>query len=438
MPQRIVINTQSTGKFRDETINGRPHLVTTMVSIEGDSVMNNLLYPAREVINAHSQLNRLPAPAGHPVVDGIMASANDPAAVNAHNIGGMVLNPTVQGKRVINDLAFDIGVAEKDARGVEAMRRIRNSERIGVSTGLNADILNVDGKLGDKSYRGILSNLQFDHVAVLLDEAPAGDNTYTVNSDKSVTICNMADSVNELRDDIREAGQARFGTGQNTHVWVVDILLDPNRAILEINDNASEKLIMIPFGHGDGGKLVFTGDGVEVERETNFTPVSNSAGSNSKEEDDMDKEKLVLSIIGNSSNAFTGEDKDALMSMSETELVNALAKKTFVEISVENATATLEKAGLSVNDKDFDAEGYSTFVSNKADFDAFMTAKGEKRTKQIEGIVANSKMTAESLEKFSDTELDNLEASFSTTQDYSAQAGVVTNANQGSAEVDYS
>ncbi|MCK4623302.1 MAG: DUF2213 domain-containing protein [Desulfuromonadales bacterium] len=437
MLQKIVINSESTGKFYEQTINDRPHLVTSMISIEGDSVMNGLFYPAHEVIGAHNQLSRLPAPAGHPVVDGVMVSAKDPAAVNAHNIGGMVLNPRVEGKQVVNDLAFDIAVAEKDERGVEAIRRIRNGERIGVSTGLNADILNVSGKHEDKDYRGILSNLKFDHVAVLLDEAPAGDKTYTVNSDKSVMICNVAESVNELRDDVRDAAQARFGSGDAKYIWVSDILLSPSRAIIEITENNIEKLLMVPFGYNDGGDIVFTGEGVEVERTTSFNPVGNSADNN-EEEDDMDKEKLVLSIIGNSSNAFTGEDKDALMSMSENDLVNSLVKKTFVPISVDKATEVLAKEGLTVNKKDFDADGYASFVANKEGFDAYLASIAEKRTKQIEGIVANSKMTAESLAKLDDTELNNLAASFSPENDFSAQGGITTNAEKAADEVDYS
>ncbi len=442
MLQKIAINSKSTGKFREETINGRPHIVTSMVSIEGDSIMNRLFYPANEVISASNQLNRIPAPASHPQVDGLFISAKDPMAMNAHNVGGFVMNPKVNGKQIINDLVFDLEVAEKDDRGKEIVRRIKAGERIAVSTGLNAQVMNIAGKQGDKEYQGIISNIEFDHVAVLLNEVPAGDTTFTLNSgaQKDVLVCNLAESVDELQDKVRDAAKEKFETSNN-HVWVFRILFSPDRVVIELNQGGQgDKLILIPFGYNDAGDVVFTGEGVEVERKESFEPVGNPAGINNhqQEVDDMDKEKLVLSIIGNSSNAFTGEDKDHLMSLSETQLINAVSEKTYVAISVEKATEVLEKEGITVNAKDFDKEGLKIFVENKSEFQTFLAGKAEKRTKMIEDIVTNSKMSKEDLEHFDDEALLRMATSFTPNQDYSAQGGVVTNAAKGSVEVDYS
>ena len=442
MLQKIAINSKSTGKFREETINARPHIVTSMVSIEGDSIMNRLFYPANEVISASNQLNRIPAPVSHPQVDGLFISAKDPMAMNAHSVGGFVMNPKVNGKQIINDLVFDLEVAEKDDRGKEIVRRIKAGERIGVSTGLNAQVVNIAGKQGDKEYQGIISNIEFDHVAVLLDEAPAGDSTFTINSgaQRDVLVCNLAESVDELERKVREAVDIKF-QAQNKHAWVFRILFSPDRAVVEIHkEGKAEKLILIPFGYNDAGDVVFTGEGIEVERKESFEPVGNPAGINNhqQEVDDMDKEKLVLSIIGNSSNAFAGEDKDHLMSLSETQLINAVSEKTYVPITVEKATQVLEKEGLTVNAKDFDKEGLKTFLENKSDFEAFLAGKTEKRGKMIEDIVTNSKMSKEDLEHFDDEALLRMATSFTPNQDYSAQASITTNASKESVEVDYS
>jgi len=198
MLKKIAVNSQSTGKFRTEVINNRPHIVTEMVSIEGDSVMNGLLYPLGDITNSFSQLDALPAPAGHPTVNGVNVSAMNLFAINAHYVGGMVRKPRMVGKQVVNELVFDIEVANKHDSGKKIIERIESGESIGVSTGLNATVTNQSGSIGATEYAGIVSDIQFDHVAVLLDEPPAGDNTFTINSadeENSVIICNASTAV---------------------------------------------------------------------------------------------------------------------------------------------------------------------------------------------------------------------------------------------------
>ena len=187
---KIVINSSSSGKFSERTINGRPHLVTSMVSIEGDTVMNRLFYPNAEVVSSYAQLDGLLAPASHPLVDGRHAVAAHPLAVNAHNTGAFVVGAKLDGKRVVNELALDLEVSRRDPRGVEVERRIRAGERIPVSTGLNATRVDTVGQHNGDAYDGTLSGLMFDHVAILLDEEPAGKTTFTQNSE-TVLICNL-------------------------------------------------------------------------------------------------------------------------------------------------------------------------------------------------------------------------------------------------------
>ena len=149
--------------------------------------MNELFYPHHVVENAADQLDMLPAPDKHPVVDGKPVSAFHPLAMNAHNIGGFTRSPRMEGKRVITDLVIDLDVANKSQRGKKIISNIRNGKRIGVSTGLVADINNACGSVGDKKFNGKVESMQFDHVALLLDEPPAGDNTYTINHDSKTT-----------------------------------------------------------------------------------------------------------------------------------------------------------------------------------------------------------------------------------------------------------
>lgn len=432
---KIAINSKSTGKFTTEVINSRPHLVTQMVSIEGDTVMNGLLYPLSDVANTFKQLDALPAPAGHPMVNGEKVSAFHPMAINAFHMGAFVRNPRMVGKQVINDLVFDIEVAEKDERGKSAMNRIKNGESIGVSTGLGASVSMQGGKLGNTEYSGIVSNIKFDHVAILLDETPAGDSTFTINSDE-LKICNLADSVNELERKVRDAVDTKFST-QDRHAWVEDILFTPDRVVVHMG----EKLFLIPFGYDDNGDVVFAGAGVEVEKKVTFETVSNSSNLINQGVNDMDTLALVLALIGNSSNSFVMADKEKLLAMSQTDLAMAIHNAVVTPApTVDQAQKVIETAGMTINAADFDKDKYAQFVANADEFTTFMAKKTEDRAALIERLVTNSKMTKEQLDAMADDAVEALANSIIPVQDYSVQGQSVQNNDRGEvkAEVDYS
>ena len=145
--------------------------------------MNELFYPQIVVANAAPQLEMLPAPDGHPVIDGKPVSAYNPLAINAANFGGFTRSPRMDGKRVVTDLVIDTDVANRSDRGRRIVSRIKNGKKIGVSTGLIADVINAKGKVGKYKYNGKVESITFDHVAILLDAQPAGENTYTLNHD---------------------------------------------------------------------------------------------------------------------------------------------------------------------------------------------------------------------------------------------------------------
>jgi len=355
-------------------INNRPHLSTEMVSIVGDSVMNGLLYPLSHVSTAFPQLDQLPAPASHPTVNGQNVSAFHPLAVNAHNFGGMIRAPRMEGKKVINELVIDIEVANKDERGKEIVRRIEAGESIGVSTGLNATVTNQAGKEGEAQYKGIVSNIKFDHVAVLPNEAPAGGDTFTINSDK-VMICNVSECV-EVR------------------------IKDP---VYEI--------------------------------------VGTSTGLTNQEVDEMDKDKIVLAIISNAANTYTSADKDSLMAMSEIDLINGVHLKVVHPApTVDTAQEVLIGAGMTVNSKDFDADGYAKFIDNKTDFDKFLENKKALKAEMVESIIENSKMTKEQIENMPNDAIESLANSFGHEQNYSVQNQSVANNDRSTTDkkVDYS
>lgn len=186
MKHKISVINKSNGKYKKEIINGRDHIVTTMMAIEGDSVMNELFYPNEIVMASMYQLEMKPAPDRHPSHDGSPISAFNPLAMNANNFGGFTRSPRKSGKQVITDLVIDVEVANRTKRGSKIINKIKAGEPIGVSTGLLAEVSNEEGKVGTQKFNGKVQMIEFDHVAVLLDAMPAGENTYTINHDEKI------------------------------------------------------------------------------------------------------------------------------------------------------------------------------------------------------------------------------------------------------------
>lgn len=429
MQRKVVINSASTGKFTERNIGGRPHIVTSMVSISLDSVMNRVFYPAQAIRDSYLQLDRVPAPASHPKVDGLFVSANDPLAVNAYNVGAFALAPRIEGRHVVNDLAVDIQTAEKDPRGVELMRRIKEGEKIAVSTGLTGELTMVAGNFEGADYAGIISNIQFDHVAFLLDEPPAGESTYALNSGKELLICNLDQSVNTLRDQLDAALRERF---PGACTWVADIELNPNAVIAE----ADGETWRFSFELTADETPVLTGVGEKVQRVVTYE--TQNRENTDTEGGDMDKDKLILAIIGNAGNSFTAADKAQLDGFTELELINALhgAVKP-PAVSVDQARTVLESEGLTVNSAD-EGKAVAEFLANKDAFAAFQSERTAERTRKVEHIAGNSELTADDLAEWDDAKLERLYNSLAPVQDYSGKgAAPVRRSNAGAVAVDY-
>lgn len=426
--QKIAINSHSSGKFWTAVINQRPHLITEMVSIVGDSVMNGLHYSLAEVKNSFHQLKDLPAPSGHPTAGGTNISAFHPLAINTAHMGAFVTNPRMVGDKVINHLCFDIETAQKHNDGIESMRRIEAGEEIGVSTGLNAGVDEVEGvnNVG-VPFHGSVKDIQFDHVAVLLNDTPAGSETFTINQNKDVMLVNLADSVSDLQQQLRTAGQAKFAPGNSDHgVWIEEVLLNPDMVVFDVGD----KLIKIAFGHDDDGKVVLTGEGVEVKRKIIFQTIGNSANEPS-EASTMNIKLLIAAFINSALTSFTAADEPSLLVMTEDSLAKALCNAVVGQpTTLDQAMAVMETNGLTVNAADFKPDEYKDFLANKSEFDTFLAAKAIARSEKEEELLKiNSKLTEETVKAMPDELLNTLIDTATPSQDYSGRGSQGLKAN---------
>lgn len=198
------------------TINGQEHYVIRgAVPIVDDIVMNGGLYPAEEINNSYQTMERKLMPIGHPMVNGKYVSANDPQAVNDYYAGAWAQNVSKANDKVVMDVYVNKAVADTKPDGKRLIQRLddmisgNNADPIHVSTGL---LLNKEQKAGEskqKKYSWVAHNMQFDHIAILLDEPGAGTPDegvgMFVNADgqeADVEATSLIDAANSMKDGL--------------------------------------------------------------------------------------------------------------------------------------------------------------------------------------------------------------------------------------------
>lgn len=192
---RISINSITANAVREEVYNGRNFVILNAMLIRADSSMNGIFYPFDEVKESFNQLEDLPAPLGHPKIEGEHVSASNNFARGKFDIGAFVRNVSMRGKEVHGEIFIDKEVAERTEQGRNLLQKIANKAKIGVSTGLTiARTLIKEGvdELG-KAFNRIGEGFQFDHLALLDGEAAAGEHAGTeiiFNGEQSLFVIN--------------------------------------------------------------------------------------------------------------------------------------------------------------------------------------------------------------------------------------------------------
>lgn len=198
------------------TINGQEHYVIRgAVPIVDDIVMNGGLYPAEEINNSYQTMEGKLMPLPHPVVDGKYVSANDPRAINSYHVGAWAQNVSKSGDQVVMDVYINKAVAETKPDGKRLINRLdemiagTNTDPIHLSTGLLTNKERKSGESKQKKYSWIARNMQFDHIAILLDEPGAGTPEegvgMFVNADGQegeVETASLVEAANSLKDGL--------------------------------------------------------------------------------------------------------------------------------------------------------------------------------------------------------------------------------------------
>lgn len=303
------------------TINGQEHYVIRgAVPIVDDIVMNGGLYPAGEINNSYLTMERKLMPLGHPMVNGKYVSANDPQAVNDYYAGAWAQNVSKANDKVVMDVYVNKSVADTKPDGKRLIQRLddmisgNNADPIHVSTGL---LLNKEQKAGEskgKKHSWIAHNMQFDHIAILLDEPGAGTPEdgvgMFVNADgeeADVESTSLIDAANSMKDgwwnkvkfflnnssemsfdDIYQA--LRMSIKQDDKKWRYVVSVWPDHFVYEEDgENAKPKLFDQKYLISD--KVVtLVGDPVEVVRKPTEYEVKTNGELNPM------KEKMIAAL----------------------------------------------------------------------------------------------------------------------------------------------
>ncbi|EJH7012894.1 DUF2213 domain-containing protein [Salmonella enterica] len=300
------------------TINGVQHYVIRgAVPIVDDIVLNGGLYPAEEINNSYQTMERKLMPIGHPMVNGKYVSANDPQAVNDYYAGAWAQNVSKANDKVVMDVYVNKSVADTKPDGKRLIQRLddmisgNNADPIHVSTGL---LLNKEQKAGEskqKKYSWVAHNMQFDHIAILLDEPGAGTPDegvgMFVNADgqeADVEATSLIDAANSMKDGLlnkvkfffahnsdasfdeiyqmlREA--IRAPSGSDVYRYVVTVW--PDKFIYEEGNKLFQQKYLI-----DDSEVTLVGEPVEVVRKPTEYEVKTNGETNPM------KEKMIAAL----------------------------------------------------------------------------------------------------------------------------------------------
>lgn len=343
-----VVNSAS--NITTETIDGKPHIVVRGITpVVDDIVMNRKLYPAAEIEKAYNTLERNPMPLGHPKVDGKHVSARDVRAVNNFHVGAWLQNVQHKDGRVDGDMYVDRQYAESSEKGKRLVNRLdemaagTNTDPIHISTGLLYSGIAANGESKGKKYNEIVTNMVFDHTAVLLDEPGAGTPSegvgIFVNSEgEEVEIevallsdaadCTREGLLNKTRffftnasnfsfDDIQRAISDKLHEGRADDKWLWPESVWPDNFIYRDEAKYFKQKYLID----DDGKAVFVGEPVEVVRK----PIEYEIKTNG--ENDPMKELIINALQAAGKPTEGKSDAELMDAYNQLAAEKAAAKK---------------------------------------------------------------------------------------------------------------
>lgn len=279
MPEQIRVNIKhrvTNTAIRKEERDGREVIVVPSVVAKFNTVLNDIFYGEDELRKSYQQVNGLPAPLGHPVINGQYVSARSPEAINRHWAGAWNEGARIDGDVIRADKLIDVETANESERGRRLLQAIEAGEPISTSTGL---LMEREPAPEGMEAKWVGMNFMFDHDAILLDEAPAispedgvgmmvnadGTEVEVVNSELKLNE-ELPGSMEDMRRALKRAVEEKYGNG------FIDDFNGESVIFFHMDDDKTYK---IGYSVMDG-KLQISDERKEVQRKTTWEAVTNT------------------------------------------------------------------------------------------------------------------------------------------------------------------
>lgn len=215
------------------------------ITVDG-ATMNNTLYPADENAKGMDSMVNKPLTIGHPIDDkGNYLSGREGKGLQDHYSGGHITKTYNMSGVWYADAEIKTSILKSQNNGDELIKILDNKSDLPVSTGLMFECNDISGtnSKGEK-YERIAINQSYDHLAALLNEAPAGgkDTIARFNSEEIQKFC-----VNDLiTGDNKEISSLKAAYNALKAKLDTFIAKGYNETDLNINVNEKEGSEMTP------------------------------------------------------------------------------------------------------------------------------------------------------------------------------------------------
>lgn len=408
--------------------NKRVHILSTVnaanVSKAGDTytirdvcgavdgiVMNRKLYPGDELAKGVASMEGKPAPAGHPKnAAGQHISALNGEALASAWIGSYAKNARHTGGRTLADIVVNEAQAKAHPLGAKLVERLdaaldgTNMEPIHVSTGLYHDLIAVNGESGGKAYEGIVTNIKYDHLAILIDGQGAATPDQGVglflNEEGTESEVDTV-SVNHEPEDKRAAGLMGWirklignGSTEPSFDQITSLIYSALPKGAWLREVYARHVIWCEESSGkcwqqdysvasDGLSVAFAGQAVEVTRKVEYVAVNNHR------EVDIVKETILAALNAAGIAAAGLTDAQLLTAYNELQ-----AKPTRDALTAANSKlGEIEAANKAAADAELTALATALAVNTTltvADFKAMGLDRCKELSAKAAPVVTNS------------------------------------------------
>ena len=302
------VNIVTTVNAANVSRDGDRYTVREVVHALDGIVLNGRMYPGDELKKSVAGLNGKPAPAGHPKdAKGRHISASHGEALQASWIGAYCTNSRYEGGRAMCDIVINGAQAKALPDGAAVIARLdaaiagSNTEPIAVSSGLLLQEVAANGESLGKKYRAVATNLDFDHLAILLHETPAGTPAEGVGmfvnaagEEQHIEVCNITTDPADRRAEGLKGWLMRL-LGNSDEVSLSQISDDLYKALPDgawlrevfaryaIWADQDGRLFRQDYSVSSDGSVSFSGTATEVTRKVEYEPVSTNEGDTLKD-----------------------------------------------------------------------------------------------------------------------------------------------------------